>query len=39
MNFLSQVVNRSNDNIVSFLTGWTVHPNGQITLNTPYGDK
>lgn len=24
---------------VSFLTGWTVYPNGQIRLNTPYGGK
>ena len=24
---------------VSFASGWTVHPNGQIKLNTPYGGK
>lgn len=25
--------------MVSFYTGWMVHPNGQIKLNTPYGGK
>lgn len=39
INIRIEIPNRSNDNIVSFLTGWTVHPNGQITLNTPYGGK
>lgn len=24
---------------VSFITGWTVYPNGRIKLNTPYGGK
>ena len=24
---------------VSFVTGWTVLPNGQLKLNTPYGGK
>lgn len=24
---------------VSFITGWTVYPNGEIKLNTPYGGK
>ena len=24
---------------VSFITGWTIYPNGQIKLNTPYGGK
>jgi len=24
---------------VSFITGWMVRTNGQITLNTPYGGK
>ncbi len=25
--------------MVSYITGWMVYPNGQISLNTPYGGK
>lgn len=34
-----EIPNRTDGSIVSFITGWMVHPNGQITLNTPYGGK
>lgn len=34
-----EIPNRTDGGFVSFLTGWMVHPNGQITLNTPYGGK
>jgi len=34
-----EIPNRKDGQTVSFITGWMVHPNGQITLNTPYGGK
>ncbi len=34
-----EIPNRTNGGIVSFITGWMVCSNGQITLNTPYGGK
>lgn len=34
-----EIPNRRDGSVVSFITGWMVHPNGQITLNTPYGGK
>lgn len=33
------IPNKLRGNSVSFVTGWMVHPNGQITLNTPFGGK
>ena len=30
---------RDNGNIVSFATGWVVHPKGTIQLATPYGGE
>ena len=30
---------KNNNDFVSFITGWNVHPNGKITLNTPLGGK
>ena len=34
-----EISRKDNDEAVSFATGWTVLPNGQIKLNTPYGGK
>lgn len=34
-----EIPNRTDGGIVSFITGWMIKPNGQITLNTPYGGK
>ena len=34
-----EIKNKKNGGWVSFITGWLVKPNGQITLNTPYGGK
>lgn len=34
-----EIPNRTDGSDVSFITGWMVRPNGQITLNTPYGGK
>ncbi len=34
-----EIPNKNQGGIVSFVTGWMVHANGRITLNTPYGGK
>ena len=34
-----EIKHKKNGGWVSFITGWLVKPNGQITLNTPYGGK
>ena len=34
-----EIPNRTEGGTISFVTGWMVRPNGQITLNTPYGGK
>lgn len=34
-----KIPNKADGGTVSFITGWMVHPQGQITLNTPYGGK
>ena len=34
-----EIPRKDNGEAVSFTTGWTVLPNGQIKLNTPYGGK
>lgn len=34
-----EIPNKINGGTVSFITGWMVRSNGQITLNTPYGGK
>lgn len=34
-----EIPNKTQGGTVSFITGWMVHANGQITLNTPYGGK
>lgn len=34
-----EIPNRKTGETVTFITGWTVHENGLITLNTPYGGK
>ncbi len=39
INIRIEIPERTNGKIVSFITGWTIHSNGQITLNTPYGGK
>ena len=39
INIRVEIPNRNHGGTVSFLTGWMVHPNGEITLNTPYGGK
>ena len=39
INILIEIPELTNGKIVSFITGWTIHSNGQITLNTPYGGK
>lgn len=34
-----EIPNKTHGGMVSFITGWMIRPNGQITLNTPYGGK
>ena len=34
-----EIPRKDNADIVSFYSGWMVHPDGQIKLNTPYGGK
>lgn len=34
-----EIPNKTHGGTVSFVTGWMVRANGQITLNTPYGGK
>lgn len=34
-----EIPNKTKGEFVSFITGWTVYPNGHISLNTPYGGK
>jgi hypothetical protein len=34
-----EIPDRKSGGTVSFVTGWMVGPDGQITLNTPYGGK
>ncbi len=34
-----EIPNKIDGGTVSFITGWMVRANGQITLNTPYGGK
>lgn len=34
-----EIPNKTHGGTASFVTGWMVRPNGQITLNTPYGGK
>lgn len=34
-----EIARKDTGNIVSFVTGWMVYPNGHIQLNTPYGGK
>ena len=34
-----EIPNRMSGETVSFVSGWMVRPNGQISLNTPYGGK
>ena len=39
INIRVEIPDRKSGGTVSFVTGWMVGPNGQITLNTPYGGK
>ena len=39
INIRVEIPNKRHGGKVSFVTGWMVHPNGKITLNTPYGGK
>ncbi len=34
-----EIPRKDTGEMVSFTTGWSVLPNGQIKLNTPYGGK
>ena len=34
-----EIPNKTSGGTVSFITGWMVRANGQITLNTPFGGK
>ena len=34
-----EVPRKDTGETVSFISGWMVHPNGHIQLNTPYGGK
>lgn len=34
-----EIPRKNTGEMVSFTTGWSVLPNGQIKLNTPYGGK
>ncbi len=34
-----EIPHKKHNGNVSFITGWTVRPNGKITLNTPYGGE
>ncbi len=34
-----EIPRKNGEGMVSFISGWTVRPNGQLTLNTPYGGK
>ncbi len=39
INIRVEIPNKAQGGTVSFITGWMVRPNGQLTLNTPYGGK
>ncbi len=39
INIRVEIPRKDGTGFVSFITGWTVYPNGQIKLNTPYGGK
>ena len=39
MGLLENVLTASIKGMVSFITGWMVHPSGEIRLVTPYGGK
>ncbi len=39
INIRVSIPRRDTGETVSFITGWMVYPNGEISLNTPYGDK
>lgn len=39
INIRIEIPNRTFGGTVSFISGWMVRSNGQITLNTPYGGK
>ncbi len=39
INIRVTIPNRVSGKPVSFITGWMVRPNGEITLNTPYGGE
>lgn len=34
-----EIPRKNGEGTASFITGWTVHPNGRVQLNTPYGGK
>ena len=39
INIRVEIPRKNGTEKVSFITGWTVYPNGQLKLNTPYGGK
>lgn len=39
INIRVEIPRKDGTGTVSFITGWTVYPNGQIKLNTPYEGK
>ena len=39
MSIRIEIPRKDKEGVVSFITGWTVYPNGHIQLNAPYGGK
>lgn len=39
INIRIELPRKDGTGIVSFVTGWTIYPNGHLRLNTPYGGK
>lgn len=38
LNIRVEIPRKDGQGVVSFITGWTARPHGEIKLNTPYGD-
>ena len=39
ISIIIKIPNKAQGGTISFVSGWMVHPNGEISLNTPYGGK
>ena len=39
ISIIIEIPNKARGGTISFVSGWMVHPNGEISLNTPYGGK